>query len=131
MTLSLEQIATPTTMNGLNEYFDKDSIYKKGTSLHIKGSLLYNHFLRQKKLTDTYPLIHDGEKIKYVYLKEPNPIKDHVIAFPNILPKEFGLENYIDWETQFEKGFVSPLKAVLDVLNWTVEKRSTLEGFFA
>ena len=128
--LSIEDIATPTGMNGLNVYSDENTIYKKGTSINIKGSLLYNKLLVDKKLTKKYPLIQDGEKIKYVYLKLPNPLKDEMIAFPHILPKEFGLHDFVDKEKQFDKAFISPLKAVLDVINWTPEEVSSLEGFF-
>jgi hypothetical protein len=81
-------------------------------------------------LTKQYPMINDGEKIRYVYLKEPNPTKEKVIAFPMNLPKEFGLEKYVDYDMMFDKGFLAPLKAVLDVLNWKTETVDSLEDFF-
>lgn len=125
-----EAIATPTTMNGLTKYYNAETIYNKGTTIHIKGSLLYNHFLRKKGLEKQYPLIQDGEKVKYVYLRMPNPLQDEVIAFSNVLPKEFGLHDYIDYELQFDKAFISPLKAVLDVIGWNTEASLNLEDFF-
>ncbi len=129
--LPLEDIATPTGMNGLSEYRDAKTIYRKGTAIHIKGSLLYNHFLKEKQLDTKYPLIHDGEKVKYTYLKMPNPIKNEVIAFPTVLPKELGLHPYIDWDKQFNSVFIAPLKAILDVINWHTEAQTDLEGFFS
>jgi hypothetical protein len=91
---------------------------------------LYNHYLKQMNLTTKYPLIQEGEKLKFVYLKTPNTIKEDVISFPIRLPKEFSLENYIDYDTQFEKSFVEPIKTILQSIGWTVEKQNTLESFF-
>ena len=86
--------------------------------------------LRSKKLTRKYPVIKEGEKIKFAYLKDPNPAGDKVISILNSLPKEFELEKYIDYDTQFEKAFVEPLKGVLDVIGWETERRSSLDNFF-
>ena len=94
-------------------------------------SKIYNHLLKSKKLTRKYPSIQEGEKIKYVYLKDPNPAGDKVISILDSLPKEFELEKYIDYDTQFSKAFVEPLKGVLDVIGWETERKSSLEGFFA
>jgi len=128
--LPLEDIATPTGMKGLNEYSDGKTIYKKGTAIHIKGSLLYNARLRELKLDRQYPLIQDGEKIKYTYLRLPNPLKNEVISFPTVLPKELGLHEYVNYEKQFEGAFLSPLNAVLDVIGWHAEEQASLEDFF-
>ena len=87
--------------------------------------------LKEKDLTKKYPLIQEGEKLKYSYLKMPNPFKDTVISFPGRLPKEFGLHDYIDYDTQFEKAFVEPIKVILHCMGWKTEKMSTLEDFFS
>jgi len=129
-TLPIEDIATPTGMNGLGDWGDKNTIYKKGTTIHIKGSLLYNHFLKEKQLDKKYPLLHDGEKIKFIYLKMPNPIRNEVIAFPNILPPELGLHSYVNRDKQFEGAFISPLKAILDIIGWSAYHTTNIEGFF-
>jgi DNA polymerase elongation subunit (family B) len=128
--LPVEEISSPRSVNGLNKYSDALTLYKLGTPIHVKGAILYNHFLKEKKLTKKYPLIQEGEKLKYTYLKTPNPFKDMVISFPSRLPKEFGLQDYIDYDTQFEKGFVEPIKVILNCMNWTTEKVSSLENFF-
>lgn len=130
-TLPPEEISFPRGMNGLSEYTDSVHLYKKGTPIHVKGALLYNHFLKEKKLTDKYPLIQEGEKLKFTYLKTPNPIRDTVISYPVRLPKELGLHNYVDFELQFEKSFIEPVKVILDLINWQVEKRTTLDDFFS
>lgn len=105
-------------------------MYKSGTPMHVKGAILYNHYLKEKKLTKKYPLIQEGEKLKFTYLKEPNHFKDMVISYPSRLPKEFDLQDYIDYDTQFEKAFLDPIKVILDSMGWTIEKTSSIEDFF-
>ena len=128
---SVEEIAFPRGCNGLKEYRDDTTIYRKATPLHVKGALLYNHWLREKDLGKRYPKIGDGEKIKYVYLRVPNPVRDKVISFSTGIPKEFGLDaQYIDYDTQFEKAFEEPLNAILKVIGWQMREVSSLEGLF-
>jgi DNA polymerase elongation subunit (family B) len=129
-TLPVEEVSFPRGLNGLKEYSDSKTLYKKGTPIHVKGAILYNHFLNEKKLTTKYQLILEGEKLKFTYLKSPNPFKDTVVSFPTRLPKEFGLQEYIDYDTQFEKTFLEPVKVILDCVGWQAEKQSTLESFF-
>jgi hypothetical protein len=128
--LPAEEISFPRGMNGLKEYSDSATLYKKGTPIHVKGAILYNHFLKQHDLTIKYPLIQEGEKIKFTYLKTPNPFKDSVVSYPSRLPKELGLQNYIDYDLQFEKTFLDPIKIILDCMNWQSEKTSSLADFF-
>ena len=125
-----EDISFPRGCNGLKEYIDSTQIYKKGTPIHVKGALLYNKLLNDMKLAKTYPSIKEGEKLKFTYLKVPNPLKDTVISYPGRLPKEFGLHQYVDYDLQFTKTFIDPIKIILDSINWKVERTSSLESFF-
>ena len=125
-----EEVSFPRGMNGLKEYSDAATLYKKGTPIHVKGAILYNAKLKALKLDKKYPLIQEGEKIKFSYLKQPNPIKDMVISYPNRLPPEFGLQEYIDYDLQFEKAFLEPIKVILDQIGWSTEKTNSLESFF-
>jgi DNA polymerase elongation subunit (family B) len=125
-----EVIAFPRGCNGITEYADSSRIYRKSTPIHVRGSLLYNHYLKQNKLTKKYQLIKDGEKIKFVYLKEPNPIGEDVISFINTLPKELDLHRFIDYTSQFESSFIEPLKIILDAIKWKLKEESTLESLF-
>jgi hypothetical protein len=129
-TLPVEEVSFPRGLNGLRDYSDSVTLYKKGTPIHVKGAILYNHYLKQKGLTNKYQLIQEGEKLKFTYLKSPNPFKDTVISFPTRLPKEFELQKYIDYDTQFEKTFLDPIKIILDSIGWKSEKQTTLESFF-
>jgi len=129
--LRMEDVAFPRSVKGLNKYKDSSTIYRKSTPIHVKGSLIYNHMLSNKKLSKKYPRIQEGEKIKYAYLKDPNPAGDRVISILNTLPDEFELEKYIDYDTQFSKSFIEPLKGVLDVIGWETERKSSLESFFS
>ena len=126
----VEDISFPRGVNGIKEYSDSVTLYRKGTPIHVKGAILYNEMLKRKELTKKYPLIQDGEKLKFTYLKQPNPVKDIVISYPTRLPKEFELQEYIDYDMQFEKAFVEPIKVILDCINWQIEKVSSLEDFF-
>jgi len=125
-----EEISSPRGCNGLAKYADAASLYKSGTPIHVKGAILYNHYLNKLDLTKKYPLIQEGEKLKYSYLKMPNPFKDTVISFPGRLPKEFDLHKYIDYDMQFDKCFLEPVKVILDCIGWKTEKVSSLEDFF-
>jgi DNA polymerase elongation subunit (family B) len=141
-TLPFESVAFPrgvslttwkTTSDGRRypeSYADPKTIYKKSTPIQVKGVLLYNHLLNKHGLTKKYEEIKDGEKIKFCYLKVPNPLRDKVIASTGALPPEFGLEKYIDYDTQFEKGYLDPMSIILSVIGWSAEKQSTLEDFF-
>ena len=126
-----EDISFPRGCNGLSKYFDSVILYKSGTPIHVKGAILYNHFLKEMKLDKKYPMIQEGEKLKFAYLKRPNNFRDSVVSFPSSLPKEFDLHKDIDYELQFEKAFLEPIKVILNCLNWKTEKVSTLEDFFS
>ena len=128
--LPVEDISFPRGVNGLKSYSDSVMMYKKGTPIHVKGAIIYNHFIKHKKLDKKYPLIQEGEKLKFTYLKQPNPFKDSVISFPQRLPKEFEMQMYIDYDTQFEKAFIEPIKVILDCMGWSIEKKNSLESFF-
>jgi len=131
MKLPFEEVAFPRGMNGMDKYRDRNSIYSKGTPIHVKGALLYNHLIQTRGLDKKYQLIGDGDKIRFAYLKLPNPLMEHVISVPDDLPEELDFTKYIDYETQFNKSFLEPIKSILDVIGWDVEKRSTLEDFFS
>jgi DNA polymerase elongation subunit (family B) len=128
--LPVEEISFPRGVNGISEYSDRNTLYKKGTPIHVKGAILYNYNLKRLKLENKYPLIQEGEKIKFTYLKQPNPFKDTVISYPVRLPVEFGLTQYIDYDMQFEKTFLAPVSIILDCIGWKSEKVNTLESFF-
>jgi hypothetical protein len=129
-TLNVIDIAFPRSVNGVTEYSDSTHIFRKGTPFHVRDSLLYNHLLKTIGLDKKYPYIKEGDKIKFCYMKIPNPLRNNVIAFINGLPDEFELNEFIDYDTQFEKVFLDPLKIILDSIGWKVEKTQTLEDFF-
>lgn len=126
-----EDISFPRSVNGLNDYKDSNSIFKKATPIHVKGALIYNHLIDSLRLTKKYQLINEGDKIKFVYLKEPNPIGSHVISFLGELPEEFKLHKYIDYDRMFEKSFIDPLDSLLSCVGWQLREKATLEGLFS
>ena len=128
--LPVEDISFPRGLNGLKDYADSVIMYKKGTPIHVKGAILYNHYLVKMGLDKKYPKIQEGEKVKFTYIKQPNPFKDMVISYPGRLPVEFGLQQYIDYDLQFDKAFIEPIKVVLDCMGWSTEKQNSLESFF-
>ena len=131
-----EEIAFPRGVNGMTKYNDRASIYKKSTPIAVKGSLIYNHYTDKLGLDKRYRKIIDGDKIKFVHLIKPNPLggvagQDQVVAFPNDLPKEFELQEFVDYETHFQKSFLDPLKNILEKIDWKTEHINTLEGLFS
>ncbi len=126
-----EQISFPRSVSNVQKYKGSSQIYIKGTPIHVRGALLYNYYLKDKKLTNKYSLIQNGEKIKFCYLKKPNILHENVISFIQDFPTELGLDKYVDYDLQFEKSFVEPLKAILDAIGWNVEKTVNLELFFS
>jgi len=130
----VEEIAFPRGVNGIKKWGDASNIYKKGTPMHIKGALIYNHLLKKHKLTNKYQLIRDGDKIKYLNLKMPNVLQANVISFLGVLPEEFRLHDVVDMDLQFEKSFVDPLQFIVTQVGWEIDRSfgtsRTLEALF-
>jgi DNA polymerase elongation subunit (family B) len=127
--LSPEQVAFPRGVSKVTDWMDRSTVYKKGCPIHVRGSILYNKALQDNNLK-RYATIQDGEKIKFCYLKTPNPIKENVIAFPDYLPEELKLHKYIDYDLQFEKAFLEVVRPILAAIGWNEEDTVSLEDFF-
>ena len=126
-----EDVAFPRRVTSITDWYDRRTIFKKSCPIHVRGSLLFNHYIKQYKLQNKYELITNGDRIKFVYLRLPNPIRQNVIAFKDVLPKELQLHRYIDYDLQFEKTFIEPLNLILNPIGWYAEEQATLEDFFA
>jgi len=129
-TLTPEEVSFPKSVSNVNKYAAHNNSYISGTPIQSRASLIYNRHIKEKKLEMKYPLIKDGEKIKFCYLKMPNPINENAIAFIQRFPTELGLNKFVDYNTQFEKTFISPLKAILDVIGWNTVETSSLDFLF-
>ena len=130
MELPFQDVAFPRGIKGMSKYRDSAMIYKKGTPIQVKGALMFNHIIKVKGIKNTAP-IQDGDKVRFAYLKMPNPIQESVIATPDELPPEFNLDKYIDRDMQFEKAFLDPVRSITSIIGWEVERKSTLESFFS
>jgi DNA polymerase elongation subunit (family B) len=130
LNLPPESIAFPRSCNNIRKYKSDSSIFIKGSPIHVKGALIYNHQLKIHKLGMKYPYIQDGDKIKFLKLKEANPFKFDVISYMSKLPPEFKLNDYVDYEIQFQKTFLDPMRFILDAINWKAEPQASLENFF-
>ena len=128
--LPAEAVSFPRSCNNMKKYYSSSDIFIKGTPIHVKGALIYNHQVKEFGLQNKYPLIQEGDKIKFVKLLEANPFKFDVISYVTKLPKEFKLENYIDYEVQFEKTFIDPIRFILQPIGWSSEQKASLEAFF-
>jgi DNA polymerase elongation subunit (family B) len=128
--LPFEDIAFPRGVSDLTKYRSGKDIYTKGTPIHVRGALIFNNLVEKNKLNKKYQTIRDGDKIKFCYMKVPNPAQENVLSVLNVLPKEFALEKYIDYATQFDKAYLEPLKTIVQTIGWTTEPQSTLERFF-
>jgi DNA polymerase elongation subunit (family B) len=127
--LPAEAIAKISGTDDIEKYIERGT-YKKGCPMHVRGAIVYNIALKEKKLEKKYELVKSGDKIKFLYMKVPNSVRENIISFPNVLPKEMGLHQYIDYETQFDKVFLSPIESILNALGWTSAKVDSLEDFF-
>jgi len=128
--LPVEDISFPRGCNNLRKWASPATIYSKSTPIHVRGALLYNFHITNNKLTHKYPLIQDGDKVKFVYLKTPNKIGENVISYIGQFPKELALDKSVDYDLQFEKSFLEPLKVILDSIGWKSEKVASLEFLF-
>ena len=128
--MPFEDVAFPRGCRYINKWSSASDIYKKGTPIHVRGSLLYNKVIKDKKLNKKYNEIYEGDKIKFCYMKLPNPMRENVFAVPNVLPPEFGMEKYIDYDKQFEKSFKEPLNHITEAIGWSIDKQATLDQFF-
>jgi DNA polymerase elongation subunit (family B) len=134
MELPPEDIAFPRSVNGIGKWSSGASIFQSGTPMHVKGAILYNHFTKQNKLNNKYPLIQEGDKIKFLNMRTPNPMQSNVISFITKLPTELDIHKYLDYDKQFEKAFVEPLTFIMNQIGWEIDRsygtQTTLEDFF-
>jgi DNA polymerase elongation subunit (family B) len=127
---SPEKVSFPRGVQHIKKWQSKSIVYKKGTPIHVRGAILHNALIDNKKLHNKIEKIHGGDKVKFTYLIKPNPIKENVIAFIDYLPQEFKLEKYVDYNLQFEKTFIKAIEPVLEAIGWESEKTISLESFF-
>jgi hypothetical protein len=134
MNLKPELIAYPRSVNGLNKWTESHNLFKKGAPIHCKGAILYNHLLKEKKLQGKYPYIQEGDKIKFLHMKIPNTYQSTSISFMTKLPEELNLHSIVDYDMQFEKSFIEPLKFITGIIQWQIDgsygTQGTLEEFF-
>jgi len=128
--LSPELISFPRGVNGLNKYSDRASIYRHGTPIHVRGSLLYNYHILANKLDRKYETIKEGDKIKFLYLKEPNTLGENCIAFVSSIPDELNLKKFADYDLMFEKSFLEPINTILEGVGWSAKPKASLESLF-
>lgn len=129
--LPFEDIAYPQSVNHIEKYTDDAGHYIKGTQIYARGAIIYNKIIKEKNLIKKYEKIGDGDKIKYCYLKVPNPLGENIISVPFSLPKEFGITEYVDYDTQFDKTFIKPVERITDAVGWSLKKENSLEDFFS
>lgn len=127
---AVEEVSFPRGVNGMYKYSDNTMIYKKGTPIHVRGSLIFNKLMIDKQLDRNYELIKEGDKIKFCYMKMPNPTRENVLSFPEKLPKELDLNQYLDYDMMWEKTFLEPLKSITEIIGWDLEKKNSIDDFF-
>ena len=129
--LSPEDIAFPRGVNGMRKYQDSSNIYAKGCPMHVRGALLYNYYLKEYNITNKYELIGEGDKIKFLYLRTPNTLKENCIGFIGKIPGEFQLTSYVDYDTMWDKAFIEPLNGIIEGMGWNTSPQATLAGLFS
>ena len=134
MSLPPEDIAYPRSVNGLKKFSSSNGMFAKGAPIHCKGAILYNHLVRKHKLSNKYPLIQEGDKIKFLHMKQPNIYTSSAFSFVTFMPKELDIMDRIDYDTQFTKSFVEPLRFITEKIRWRIDDsygtQGTLDDFF-
>jgi DNA polymerase elongation subunit (family B) len=134
MTLTPEEIAFPRSCNGVQKFSGESSLFGKGAPIHVKGAILYNHLIKKNKLGNKFPLIQEGDKIRFLNLKQPNIYQSSAFSFITFFPKELDIQDRIDYDKQFTKAFVEPLRFITEKMNWLIDDsygtQGTLEDFF-
>ena len=130
-TLPPSEIAFPRTVSNVEKWKSPSDMYLKGCPIHVRGAILYNHYTKKKQIDHKYSTINNGEKIKFCYLKTPNWMHENVISFIQDFPTELDLDKHVDYDLQFSKSFVEPIKVILDCIGWETERKNTLESFFS
>ncbi len=131
MTVPMTEVAFPRGTNDIGKWGDEDTTYSKGTPIHVRGSLIFNKLIDSHHLEKKYERIRDGDKVKFIYLREPNTVRSNIIAFVNRIPPEFDLDSFIDYDMQFEKAFIKPMEHITKVIGWKTKQSSTLDDFFS
>jgi len=134
MKLPPEDIAYPRSVNGLKKFSSSNGMFAKGAPIHCKGAILYNHLVKKHKLSNKYPLIQEGDKIKFLHMKQPNIYTSSAFSFLTFMPKELDIMDRIDYDVQFTKSFVEPLRFITEKIRWKIDDsygtQGTLEDFF-
>lgn len=126
----IEDVAIPKTMNNLQKYSDPTNLVKKGCPFHVRAALNYNRQLEEHNLTRKYRPIQEGEKGYFLYLKSPNPTGHHCIAFLDMFPPEFGIEEFIDLKAQFVRAYLKPVELILKAIGWNSKPQNKFLNSF-
>ena len=134
MKLPPEDIAYPRSCNGVTKYKGTDRLFRQGAPIHVKGGILYNHLVQKNNLSNRYPYIQEGDKVRFLHMKEPNIYQSSAFSFITTLPRELDIMDKIDYDMQFEKSFVEPLRFITEKAKWLIDSsygtQGTLEDFF-
>jgi hypothetical protein len=131
MTLPPEEIAYPRSCNGLKKFRGTDRLFALGAPKHVKGAILYNHLVDENKLGNKYVSIQEGDKVKFVNLKD-NIYQASAFSFMTKIPPELEILSMVDYTSQYEDSFLAPLRVITDKMNWILknDEVGTLEDFF-
>ena len=125
---SIDKISSVTSVNNIAKYSDKDTMYIKGSPSQVKASIWHNKLVEKFNLN--VPMINSGDKIRTVGLITPNPYNITKIAFKGTLPTEFGLHPFINYDSNWEKNFISPMNNLIRIIGWTTEQQASLMSWF-
>ena len=137
--IPLTELGNPQAVKKLNKYTARKaragemfSVMEKGAPAAVKATVVYNDLLRFWGLHKNHASISQGDKVKWIYLKQ-NPYQVNAIAFLEWdLPEKMRtfIEQYADRKKIFESILLNKLEGFYNDLGWTLNLNPYQQMFF-
>lgn len=94
----------------------------KGMPIHVKASYMYNKILEKYNIDHKYEAIGTGDKVRYLYVQQPNRFAANAIGYKYYYPEEFREIFKVDRELMFDKIVFSIIERFYSCVKWKAKK---------